>query len=295
MCNTSAMSDPNATVRRRRLGMELRRLREQASTRIDQVAPDLEVSESTLSRIERGQSPITVRNVQWLLDRYGLENEDEREALVQLAREAKSAVRGWWVDYEGVLPAKFSTYVGLEAEAIALRTFHLGAIAGLLQTEAYARAMIAALRPGDAAEDIDRLVTLRIRRQEEVLVTRQSPLSLWTVLDEASLRRPLGDRTVMVEQLRRLIEASALPNVTVQVLPFDKGAHAGLYGDFTIIEFQEVADPDVVYLEGPTGSVFIERPDDVRRFALIFDHLRATALSPTETVEHIHTILKENP
>lgn len=293
MCHTAAMADPNSTVRRRRLGMELRRLREQANLRIEQVAPELEVSDSTLSRIERGRSPITVRNVEFLLDHYGLQDDEVRAWILGLAREARSAERGWWVEYEGLLPARFSTYMGLEAEASELATFHLAAVDGLLQTEDYARAMITALYPHDSADDVERLVGLRMRRQEEVLVARRPPLRLWTVLDEATLRRPVGGPATMADQLARLVEASAMPNVTLQVLPYSKGAHAGLNGDLTIIELPDEGDSPIAYTEGPTGSVYIERPEDVRTLRSLFAHLRATALSPAESVSFIDNLTRE--
>lgn len=251
----------------------------------------MENSRSTMSRIENGRVPVTSRDVRDLLDIYGTADAAQRAALVQLAREAKH--RGWWVEYESLLPGRESTYLEFEAEAAKIRAYHLRVVDGLLQTDAYARAIIAAVRPTASADDVEQLVSLRSRRHDDLLIERQPKLVLWTILDEATLRRPVGDPDVMDEQLQRIIDVGAMPNVTVQAMPFGKGAHAGLRGDFTILDSLDEGDSPTAHSEGPTSSVWIQEPEELHQLGHMFDHLRATALSPTETVSFLRTIMEE--
>lgn len=279
MEDCQAMADATPTVRRRRLGMELRRLREGRGFGIEDAAKHLECSTSKISRLETAKAAVRVRDVRDLLDFYGLEDTEQRELLLDMARTAKEQ-RGWWTDV-GVLPAGLETYVAFESEAESLRSFQPLLISGLLQTERYIRAVVGAGRPDDTPEGIERLVELRLRRQEAL--RRENPLQLWTVLDEATVRRVVGGAEVMAEQIQHLLEAAALPNVTIQVLPFTKGAHAGLNGPFAILEFPG-PDPDVVYVDSAAGNIYPpERLDQTRGYTLAFDHLRATALSPAES------------
>jgi transcriptional regulator with XRE-family HTH domain len=283
-------TEPSPTVRRRRLGLELRRLREAASLRIEDVAAHMECSTSKISRLETGRArTVAVRDVRDLLDLYQLEDQEQRELLLGIARDAKEQ-RGWWTDYEDVLPARLETYVGLEAEATSVRAYEAQLVAGLLQTEDYARAVLKADRFNDSPANIERLVDLRMRRQE--VLTREQPLEFWDVLDEAVLRRAIGGPQVMADQLRRLLELAEQPHITLQVLPFAAGAHAGVSGSFALIEFPG-ADPDVVYVDSAAGNIYIERPREVRTYSLKFDHLRATALSPDESTAFIRAVVAQ--
>ena len=271
------------TVRRRRLGMELRRLREASSLMIEDVARHLECSMSRVSRIETGKSVARIRDVRDMLDLYEVADAGQREQLLTLAKEAQQ--RGWWTEYEAVLSAGLDTYVGLEASAASIRSFQTHLIPGLLQTEEYSRALIRVARPGEGPANIDRMISLRRRRQ--TMLAESGYLELWAVLDEAVLRRPIGGAAVMRAQLTRLLEADELPSVTIQVLPFARGAHPGLDGAFTIMGFPDPTDLDVVYVDSPAGNIFLEKERDVRRHTTWFDHLRAAALPPDESAEFI--------
>lgn len=267
------------TMRRRRVAGELRRLRESARLTIEEVADKLECSASKISRIETGHVGVTPRDVRDMLELYGVAG-DGREALVQLAREART--RGWWHAYNEVFTGAF---VGLEADASSLRAYQALLVPGLLQTERYARAVIRALRPDATDTEIDRRV--RARRERQRLLTDPAPPEYWAVLDEAVLHRRVGGAAVMAEQLSHLAAVAALPHVTIQVVPFATGAHPGMEGPFLILGFPEQADPDVVYVESTTNGVYLEMPPDVRRYAVMFDHLRAAALKPDYSVELI--------
>jgi transcriptional regulator with XRE-family HTH domain len=267
---------PSPTVRRRRLASELRRLREAAELTIDEVGEKLECSASKISRIETGHVGVTPRDVRDMLEVYGLED-DEREALVQLSREARK--KGWWHAYNEVFTGSF---VGLESDASFLHTHQALLVPGLLQTAAYMRAVIRAIRPDSAEAEVERKVTARATRQK--LLTDPHPPEYWAVLDEAVLHRAVGGREIMRAQLEHLVEVAALPNVTLQVVPFEAGAHAGMEAPFLILGFPEQADPDVVYVENTTSGVYLEQPSDVHRYTLMFDHLRAAALKPDDTV-----------
>jgi transcriptional regulator with XRE-family HTH domain len=271
---------PSPTVRRRRLAARLRELRENANLTIDEVGDKLECSASKISRIETGHVGVTPRDVRDMLEVYGVDD-DEREALVQLAREARK--KGWWHAYNEVFTGSF---VGLESDASSLHTHQALLVPGLLQTEAYTRAVIRAIRPDAAEDDVELRVRARLNRQK--LITEESnPPEYWAVLDEAVLHRVVGGAEAMREQLKKLVELASLPHVTLQVVPFSAGAHAGMEGPFLILGFPEQADPDVVYVENTTSGVYLEQQEDVHRYTLMFDHLRAAALKPDDTVEMV--------
>jgi Domain of unknown function (DUF5753)/Helix-turn-helix domain len=273
------------TIRRRRLGTELRRLREEARVTIDVVADSLGCSPSKVSRIETGHTSATPRDVKDMLDVYGIDGVASEE-LVQIAREARQ--KGWWHPYSTVL---VGAYVGLEAAARSIRAYEQQVIPGLLQSEDYAVAMIRAARLSDTPLEIDRRVHVRMARQS--LLIQDDPIDLWVVLDEAVLSRPVGGDEVMLDQLVRLVEAAKLPNVTLQVLPFAAGAHAGMDGTFAILDFPEEADPDVVYAENATGGLFLEKADELRKYSSIFDTIRSTALTPEESIATIEMLVEE--
>jgi transcriptional regulator with XRE-family HTH domain len=269
---------PSPTVRRRRLAARLRELRENAELTIDEVGERLECSASKISRIETGHVGVTPRDVRDMLEVYGV-GDDEREALVQLAREARK--KGWWHAYNEVFTGSF---VGLESDASFLHTHQGLLVPGLLQTEAYTRAVIRAIRPDSAETDVELRVRGRVNRQK-LITEEQNPPEYWAVLDEAVLCRTVGGPEVMREQLKKLVELASLPHVTLQVVPFSAGAHAGMEAPFLILGFPEQADPDVVYVENTTSGVYLEQPEDVHRYTLMFDHLRAAALKPDDTVD----------
>jgi hypothetical protein len=197
--------------------------------------------------------------------------------------------KGWWALWDGVLPTGFGIYVGLEAEAASLRVYEAQVVHGLLQTEDYARAVMSTVRTLQTSEEIERLVKLRMQRQEVLL--RPDPMELWVILDEAVLHRMAGSSAIMSQQLDYLYEASQWPNVTLQVLPFGCGLHPALGGSFAIIEFPGRLDPDVVYTEGVTGQAYIEERDrEVQARADAFDVLRASALPPGESARLIRSI-----
>ncbi|MEV5413349.1 helix-turn-helix transcriptional regulator [Thermopolyspora sp. NPDC052614] len=260
------------TIRRRRLAAELRRLREERGLTIEQLAQRLDWHPTKLSRVETGKQAVHPSEVRGLLDLLDTDPA-QRDALVALAREAR--LRGWWRVFGEAVPDWFAVYVGLESEATSMRLYESEFIPGLLQTEDYARAVHQATRVGAREEEIKRLVDVRMARQE-LLVGEGAP-QLWIVLDEAVIRRRVGGPDVMRGQLKRLMEAARLPNLTLQVLPFSVGAHAGMDGGFHILTFEPYAD-DVVYIEYRTGSFYLEKRWEIEQYSLVFDHLRAAAL-----------------
>ncbi|MGC5010738.1 helix-turn-helix domain-containing protein [Streptosporangium sp. DT93] len=262
------------TVRRRRLASELRRLRERAQLTMEEVGEQLGWSATKISRIETARVRVALTDTGRLLDLYAVDSA-KRGELLDLAKDARK--KGWWQAY-GDLPTEYTTYIGLEAEATSMRSFAPTIFPGLLQTEDYARAVIRSALSFSSPGEIERRVEVRMARQ--ALLAQDGPLRLWAVLDEAVIRRPVGGPAVMRSQLKRLLDITDLPNVTIQVLPFAVGAHPGTNGAFEIMEFPEPADPDVVFMENFTGSLYIERETDVYRYSLTFDHLRAKALDP---------------
>jgi transcriptional regulator with XRE-family HTH domain len=267
------------TVRRRRLSSELRRLREQAQLTIEDVAEKLGCSSSKISRIETGHTSVSPRDARAMLGLYGVEV-DQLEALVQLAKEARK--KGWWHAYNEVFTGSF---VGLEAETSSLRAYQALLVPGLLQTEDYMRAVIRAARPDATTAQVGKRVKARLERQ--MLLTDVDPPRYWAVMDEAVLHRGVGGGKVMRAQLNMLIARAALPHVTIQVIPFSAGAHAGMEGPFLILGFPEQADPDVVYVDSTTAGIYLEEPAEILRYTLMFDHLRAAALGPDDTLTRI--------
>jgi transcriptional regulator with XRE-family HTH domain len=278
------VSDPqrSPTVRRRRLAAELRQLREAAGFTHEQVAADLGWHRSKVGRIEGAQFVrLSLTDLRALLDLYGVTDRAQREAFTTTARQARE--RGWWHSYSDVLPNPHSTYIGLEAETTSIRAYQAQLVPALLQTDDYTRAVTRATRmttPGTV--EIQRFLDARKARQE--LLHTEPPIQLWAVLDEAVLRRQIGGPAVMHAQICRLIAASELPQVTLQILPDQAGEHAGLEGSFTILGFPEPADPDVVYLDAFSGGVYVEKADDIARYNVAFDLIRAAALSPKDSL-----------
>lgn len=271
------------TVPRRRLAGELKKLRTEAGLTGEQVAERLAPlgrwSASKLSRIETGRVAAHHGDVSDLLDLYGLAGGPLRAELVEIARQ--SGKRGWWQPYQDVMPGHIAPILDFEAASSAIRFMHNQLVPGLLQTAAYARALISDFYPDAAPDQIERLVDLRLGRQK--VLERDDPPRLWAILDEAALRRPVGGVTVMRGQLNRLIEQADAARVVVQVIPFDAGEHTGLDMPFAILSFPGAEEPDVVYLEQHTTAWYIDDEYDVKRYISHFDRLRDTALGPQES------------
>jgi transcriptional regulator with XRE-family HTH domain len=277
------------TVGSRRLVIELRRFREAAGLTGEQVAEQMGWSLAKVYRIEGDKVRVLPRDAQRLLKLYGIGGE-QAEAVMELARAARA--KDWWHQYSGAIPEWFQFYVGLEAAASAMQEYCAELVTGLLQTEAYARAVMAAAARSDTGE-MDRQVAVRLERQKR-LTAADAP-SLWVVLDEAVLRRQVGGPAVMAGQLAHIGQMAGQPNVTVQVLPFTAGAHPAMLGSFTLMQFPDPADKDVVYLEAETGALYLEKPQDVARYSLMIDYLRAQALGPAESRALIAQLAQQAP
>jgi transcriptional regulator with XRE-family HTH domain len=276
------------TVIRMLLGAQLRRLREAAGIPAEKAGYAIRGSRSKISRIETGRVGLKVRDVEDLLTLYGVAGERERAKVIALARRSREPE--WWTQYNDILPDWFETYLGLESAATAIRTFEMQFVPGLLQTEGYARAVTRLGHPTVSFDEIERRVRLRLARQE--LLSRERPPRIWAVMDEAVLRRPVGGAQVMRAQLRRLIEAARLPHVTLQVVPFARGGHAGASGSFSILRFEEQDLPDVAYIEQLTSAVYLDQRSDVEHYLEVVDQLSGEALTPTATMRFIQRIIR---
>lgn len=279
---------PTPTLRLRRLAAELRRLRSQAGLTREEVAERTRINEATLYRIEAARARPQARTLLALLDLYGV-SEELRDELVALSRQAGE--QSWLQSFPTELPEPYPTYISFEGEAKSLLNYECLFVPGLLQTEDYARAALQRGNANATEEEIDRLLEARLGRQ--AVLTRDPPLRLWAIVDEAALHRPVGSREVMKAQLGRLAEAASLPHVTVQALPYDVGGHPGMAGSFVILRFGEPATSDVVYIESQAGDLFLESETDLSRFNAIFEHLRALALPPDASVSLIQAIARE--
>ncbi|MET8041074.1 helix-turn-helix transcriptional regulator [Micromonospora sp. NPDC005215] len=259
-------------MRRRRIARELRQLRERAGMTLDVAARQLDMSKSNLSRIENALIGIKPRDVRAALALYQVTGADA-EALIEIARGAQQ--RGWWQSYSDVLPEWFEFYVGLEAEAAALRTYEAESVPGLLQTEAYAREIF---RRTAGEDGLERKVAARLRRQE--VLRRDDPVHLSVVLNEAVLLRPVGGTAVMAEQLAHMSRIAQLPNVTIQVLPFAAGGHPAMSTPYVLLNFADTADASVVYLDNLSMGLALEDVDQVLRYSLLHEELCRMALDP---------------
>jgi transcriptional regulator with XRE-family HTH domain len=280
-------SNVNPTVRRRRLGQELRRLRELKGMTAEEVAERLLVSQSKISRLENGRRSISQRDVRDLCGVYEVEDHRIVDSLMQMAKDSRQ--QGWWHSF-GDIP--YSVYIGLETDAASLRVYDPQVVPGLLQTRSYAEALIQGALPEATPADIEKRVQVRLRRQERI-AAEENPLRLWAVLDEAAVRREVGSKQVMIEQLEYLLEMSQLPHVTVQLIPFQMGAHPGVSGQYAILEFPDAADSSVVYIEGVTSDLYLEKAQDVQKYAVMYEHLRAQALNVDQTREFIAEVVKD--
>jgi hypothetical protein len=268
------------TVQRLVLGGHLRRLREEAFITTEQAAAAIRGSHSKISRLEHGRVGFKERDIADLLTLYGVTDGEERRALLKLAREANTP--GWWHGYSDILPHWVAPYFGLEAAASFIRNYELQFVPGLLQTEGYARALI---RLGNAAteEDVMRRAEARLSRQE--ILSRETPPRLWAVMDEGALRRSIGGKAVMREQIRHLIDMCDHPAVTLQILPFQVGAHPAMGGPFTILRFSEPDLRDVVYIEQLTSALYLDKPAEVDSYLEVMEQLCLQAEPAAKTAE----------
>jgi transcriptional regulator with XRE-family HTH domain len=277
--------DEGPTLRRRRLGAELKRAREKAGLTQEYVSRYFEWHAAKVTRIETARVAVTARDVKDLLTLYGVDDESYRDALMTLARQSRE--RTWLTDYRDIM--RPGNFVGLEAEAASMRTWEPIVLPGLLQTEDYMRALMRTGRSLDPPQHIDRRIALRQKRQGRL--TGPNALWLTAIVDESAVRRIIGGEEAMAAQLRHLIDAAQLPNVTLQILPFDAGEHPFLGGPAALLEFRETTHLDVVYLEGLAGDYYEEQPAEVARYRDEFERLGAMALDPRMSVKLIESLL----
>lgn len=288
------MTTPNLggpTVRRILVGAQLRRLREERGITRDDAGYVIRGSGSKISRLELGKVSFKERDISDLLSHYGVEDGEQREAILTLARDANAP--GWWHNYDDVLPSWFETYVGLEEAASLIRTYEVQFIPGLLQTEDYARAVTVAGRPDLPREETDRRVKLRAARQQ-LLLTRDPAPRLWAVIDEGALRRPIGGSRVMRGQLEHLVQLGTLANISIQIMPFRFGGHAAEGGAFSILRFPEPELPDVVYVEQLVSALYLDKREQVDRYGQIFDRLTVDSQPPDLSAETLRRIISRS-
>ncbi|MGH3822505.1 MAG: helix-turn-helix domain-containing protein [Pseudonocardiaceae bacterium] len=274
------------TTRLRRLAAEMRRLRERSGMTREDVGERTSINETTIYRLEtaRVQRP-QQRTLMALLDLYGVVD-PHRADLLELAR--NGAQQGWLQPYHSELPELYTTYIGFEAEARSVSTYESLLVPGLLQTEDYARAVVTAGLPMASEHEVQQRVQARIERQ--FLFSKPEPVKLWAIMDEAALHRQVGGAEVMRTQLSHLIKSASGPHVTLQVIPYSAGAHAGMPGSFVLLDFPNPADPEVVHIDSLAGDLFLEKEADLRRYHLLFEHLRAVAASPELTTKMLASL-----
>jgi transcriptional regulator with XRE-family HTH domain len=276
------------SLRRRRLAAELRKLRDQSGLSISDVAEKLGWAGSRISRIETRQLGITAADLRKLLDVYGVDEQAYWDDLADLARRANE--RGWWQSYSrAVIPSEYGDLITLEAEAATIRIYQPELVPGLLQTQGYARAVIRAGRKSDTTADVDRRVEVRLERQHILRRSEPPPPRVHVILNEAVLRRRVGGHEVMREQLDYLMVDRDPPNVTIQVLPFEAGAHPAMVGPFTMMNFLDPSDLGVVHLEHPTTALFLETAEELRAYEEIWDDVQGSAYSPDDTRTFLRT------
>ncbi len=277
-------------VQRRRLRAELRRARLEVGLTQDQVASAMDWSLSKLIRIENGTVNISTHDLKAILAHYKITDEERTAGFLALARGARE--RSWWSGYRDVAPPRLLQLIEYEAASVITRNFQPLMVPGLLQTEEYARNVYQRLNPQEPEERIDSLVEVRMRRQE--LLSRPEAPLLFFVIDQAVVHRIVGGRAVMRRQLSQLVEIAGTPNVTIEVVPFEAGAHPGLLGSFLIYEFPDTADDDALWLEGPTGDLLSrDNPEEILSFREKFELLRQISLGPDGSVSFLAARAKD--
>ncbi|MEV5411154.1 helix-turn-helix transcriptional regulator [Thermopolyspora sp. NPDC052614] len=276
------------TIRSKWLGSALLKIRKQAGLTIDDVSERMRWPQSKISRIENGMVRAHWGDIQDLLDLYEFHDPDQRKAIITLAKTARE--RGWWHAYGATLNHPFADLVTLETTSREICTFQNQVVPGLLQTKEYAQAVVGASKVWEHHDEVDKFVQIRTARH--AILTRDEPVSLWAILGEAVLRQQVAGPKVMRDQLHHLMEMASLPHVTIQILPFNAGATTGMFGPFTTLKFPSPGVSEVIYLENLTGGLYLEHADAVRKYALAFNHLRASALPTKESMELIATTAK---
>jgi transcriptional regulator with XRE-family HTH domain len=278
------VGDRSPTLRRRELASQLRHLRKQSGRTVDDIAQELLCSPPKISRIETGVRPASLRDVRDLCNIYGVDDA-LRSRLMTLAREAKQ--QGWWNRYEDIA---IDSLIGLEIEATQISSYESCVIPWMFQTEEYARAVIKGILPQISDHILDERVAARLTRQE--IITRESPPHFWSLVDESALRRRVGSGQIMRDQLRAMIELAAIPNMTLQVVPFSFGAHPGLNNTFTLLEFDS-DQPPAVSMENMAGTLHLERESDVAKYREALTYLRAGALDLEDSISLIEKVGEE--
>jgi transcriptional regulator with XRE-family HTH domain len=283
----SETAQGNATVRRMLVGARLRQLREAKGITREEAGYVIRASESKMSRVELGRVSFKERDIGDLLIHYGVTDPEQREAMLALVREANRP--GWWREYEDVVPGWFQNYVGLEEAAVGIRSYEIQFVPGLLQTPEYARAVIASGVPRPAADEVERAVALRRIRQR--MLTRENPPRVWVVLEEAALRRPVGDEEVTRGQLRHLIDLAQTPHVALQILPLRYGSHSAAGGAFSILRFGDPDLPDVVYVEQLVSALYLDKVEHVDRYSEVLERLSVESLTPAKSLQLLTQML----
>ncbi|ACU39928.1 helix-turn-helix transcriptional regulator [Actinosynnema pretiosum subsp. pretiosum] len=273
------------TIRLRRLARQLRLLREDAGLSREEVEEQTGINQATIYRIETAKVRPQNRTLMTMLTTYGCPAE-EQAAMRALSKEATKP--GWIRPWHAGLPEEYTTYISFEDEAQGVRNYSSLFVPGLLQTEDYARSVISGVLPSATAEQVEDRVKTRVERQ--AILSKETPLNLWVVIDEAALRRAVGSTEIMRKQRQHLVEAAEAPNVTIQVLRFGDGAHPGMPGEFIVLEFEDPMDGDLIHVDSQAGEVFLESDADIKRFRGTFDSLVAMAASPKDSVAFIAEI-----
>ena len=285
---TALGSTGGPTVLRMLLGSQLRKLREAAGITPERAGYEIRASRSKISRVEHGRVGFKERDVVDLLTLYGVTDQKVHKRMLALAQQANSP--GWWARYDDVLPDWFETYVGLEQATSLIRTYELQFVPGLFQTRDYARAVTLLGHRAAPAEEIERRVSLRLNRQQ-ILTRADAVPKVWAVIDESALRRPLGGREVMRAQLQHLIEVTESPQVTLQIMPFDRGGHSAAGGSFSILRFADSDLPDIVYIEQLTGALYLDRPEEIDHYREVMNSLSAEAETPAESERQLKNLI----
>ncbi|CAL9520460.1 hypothetical protein SUDANB171_03810 [Streptomyces sp. enrichment culture] len=277
------------TVRLRRLAAELRSLRSSAGLTRDEVLERTGINPATLYRVESAKANPQKRTLIALLDLYEAPPALRAEVLA-MARGATE--QGWLRPYHSELPQEYTAYISFENEAWEVRNYESLFVPGLLQTEDYVRAVIAGMLPQASSREVDQRVQARVDRR--AVLTKESPLRLRAVIDEAALHRAVGGREVMRAQMKHLLQMMDEPNVALQTIPFSAGAHPGMPGSFVLMTFADAEDPEIVYIDSMAGDLFLEAPVELRRYNAMFDDVMAQALSPSATADLITKLMKNN-
>lgn len=275
------------TIRSRRLGADLRQLRRKANLTAQQVGDELGFSQAKVSRIEKGEVRVARTDLKALLALYGVTDDHQVTAFIEAAKDAKS--QGWWIAYEDALPREYRDFIALEGTAASMRTFEGMIVPGLMQTPAYMASIITAgpavLPPGH----VDSLI--KVRQERQTILDSDSPPRLWAIVAEGAIRQAVGGYAVMLDQLHHMTRLTERSNVTLQVLPFEAGAHAGVQSSFVLFDFP--TDPSIACVANLTGTLFMDKPGQLEAFSDAFDNLRASALSPADSLTRIHEVIAE--